>query len=47
MGGNPPIPELDCPETVLFGLPEQTAQQRDQGGADQSDTAAGHQLIDS
>ena len=25
---------------------EQTAQQRDQGGADEGDTAAGHELID-
>ena len=46
MGGNPPKPELYCPETVLFGLPEQTTQQRDQGRANQGDTAAGHQLID-
>lgn len=45
MGGNPPKPELYCPETVLFGLPEQTTQQRDQGRANQRDTAAGHQLF--
>ena len=45
MGGNPPKPELYCPETVLFGLPEQTTQQRDQGRANQGDTTAGHQLL--
>lgn len=27
-------------------LPEQATQQRDQGGADQGDTAARHELID-
>ena len=27
-------------------LPEQTTQQRDQGGADQSNAAASHELID-
>ena len=45
MGGDPPKPDL-LSGTVVFGLPEQPTQQRDQGGADEGNTTAGHQLID-
>ncbi len=44
MGGNPPKPDL-LSGTVVFGLPEQTTQQRDQGRANQGDTAASHELL--
>ena len=44
MGGDPPKPDL-LSGTVVFGLPEQPTQQRDQGGANQGNTTAGHQLL--
>ena len=44
MGGDPPKPDL-LSGTVVFGLPEQPTQQRDQGGADEGNTTAGHQLL--